>query len=78
MVSVAVQPNVSFYEAVPLEFTYLVVTRMPGGVTEGDSGLCCCVPCLSSAIISLGLLILIMDLICPQGCIQSSVAMEPL
>ena len=29
-----------------------------GGVTVGDSGLCCCVPCLSSAIISLCLLIL--------------------
>ena len=30
-----------------------ILTRMPGGVTEGDSGLCCCVPCLSSAVISL-------------------------
>ena len=39
-----------------MEFTYLVFTRMPGGVTVGDSGLCCCVPCLSSAIISLCLL----------------------
>ena len=28
-------------------------TRTPGGVTVVDSGLCCCVPCLSSAIISL-------------------------
>ena len=28
---------------------YLIVfTRMPGGVTVGDSGLCCCVPCLWS------------------------------
>ena len=36
---------------VPLiEFRYLVFTRTPGGVTEGDSGLCCFVPCLSSAI----------------------------
>ena len=23
---------------------------MPGGVNVGDSGLCCCVPCLSSAV----------------------------
>ena len=29
---------------------------MPGGVTVGDSSLCCCVPCLSSAITSLCLL----------------------
>ena len=28
------------------------VTRMPGGVTVGDSGLCCCVPCLSNALTS--------------------------
>ena len=49
----------SFFEDVPLvEFIYLVFTRTPGGVTVGDSGLCCCVPCLSSAIISLCLLIL--------------------
>ena len=31
----------------------LVFTCMPSGVTVDDSGLCCCVPCLSSAIISL-------------------------
>ena len=31
---------------------YLVFTRTPGGVTVRDSGLCCCVPCLSSAFIS--------------------------
>ena len=44
----------SFFEDVPLvEFIYLVFTRMPGGVTIGGSDLCCCVPCLSSAIISL-------------------------
>ena len=43
----------SFTEDAPLvEFMYLVFTRTPGGVTVGDSGLCCCVPCLSSAIIS--------------------------
>ena len=49
----------SFIEDVPLvEFMYLVFTRTPGGVTVGDSGLCCCVPCLSSAIISLCLLVL--------------------
>ena len=35
----------SFFEDVPsVEFMYLVFTRMPGGVTVGDSGLCCCVP----------------------------------
>ena len=46
-------------ENAPLvEFIYLVFTRTPGGVIVGDSGLCCCVPCLSSAIISLCLLIL--------------------
>ena len=39
----------SFFEDVPLmEFTYLVFTRAPCGVIVGDSGLCCCVPCLSS------------------------------
>ena len=27
------------------------VTRMPGGVTVGDSGLCCYVPCLLSAVV---------------------------
>ena len=44
----------SFFEDVPLVgFIYLVFTRTPGGVTVGDSGLCCCVPCLLSAIISL-------------------------
>ena len=43
---------------VPLvEFIYLVFTCTPGGVTVGDSGLCCCVLCLSNAIISLCLLI---------------------
>ena len=36
-----------------MEFIYLVFARTPGGVAVGDSGLCCCVPCLSSAIISL-------------------------
>ena len=47
-----------FFENVPLvEFIYLVFTRTPGGVIVGDSGLCCCVPCLSGAIISLCLLI---------------------
>ena len=30
-----------------------VFTRTPGGVNVSDSDLCCCVPCLSSAIISL-------------------------
>ena len=32
----------SFFEDVSLvEFMYLALTRMPGGVTVGDSGLCC-------------------------------------
>ena len=39
-------------EDVPvIEFIYLVFTRTPDGVAVGDSGLCCCVSCLSSAII---------------------------
>ena len=47
-----------FFEDVPLvEFIHLVFTRTPGGVTVGDSGFRCCVPCLLSAIISLCLLI---------------------
>ena len=47
----------SFSEDVPLvEFMYVVFTRTPGGVTVGDSGLCGCVPCLSSAIILICLL----------------------
>ena len=41
-----------------VEFMYLVLTRLPGGVTVGDSGLRCCVPFLSSATISLCLLII--------------------
>ena len=49
----------SLFEDVPLvEFRYLVFPRMPGGVTVGGLGLCCCVACLSSAIISLHLWIL--------------------
>ena len=51
--------GIFFSEDVPLEeFIYLVFTRMPGGVNVGDSGLCCCVPCLLNAIIPLCLLIL--------------------
>ena len=47
-----------FLEDVPLvEFMYLVFTRKPIGVPVGNSGLCCCVLCLSSAIMSLRLLI---------------------
>ena len=30
----------------------IYLTHMPGGVTVVDSGLCCCVPCLRSAITS--------------------------
>ena len=41
----------SFFETVPLvEFMYPVFTVMPGGVTVGDLGLRCCVPCLLSAV----------------------------
>ena len=36
-----------------VEFMYSVLTRMPGGVTVGDSFLCCSVPCLLSAVNSL-------------------------
>ena len=44
----------SFFDDVPLVvFMYLVFTRTPGGVTVDDSGLYCCVPCMSSAIIPL-------------------------
>ena len=47
----------SFFEDVPsVEFIYLIFTPTPSGVTVGDSGLCCCVLCLSSAIIPLCLL----------------------
>ena len=54
----------SFFENVPLvESMYLVFTRTPGGVTVGDSCLCCCVPCLSSAIISLCLVVLVLVLV---------------
>ena len=50
----------SLFEDVPLvEFIYRVFTRTSGGVTVGDSGLSCCVPCLSSAIVSLCLVILL-------------------
>ena len=42
-----------------MEFIYLVFTRTPGGVTVGDSGLCCCVPCLPSTVISLCFLVLL-------------------
>ena len=53
-----VHAGASFLEDVPLvEFMYFVFTRMPGGVTVGDSGRGSCVPCLSSAIFSLCLLI---------------------
>ena len=45
--------HLQMVEDVPLaEFLYLAFTSMPGGVILGSSGLSCCVPCLSSAIIS--------------------------
>ena len=40
---------VCFEDVSLVEFIYLVFTRTPGGVTVGDSGLRCCIPCLSSA-----------------------------
>ena len=40
-----------------MELLHLLFTHMPGGVTVGDSVLYGCVPCLSSAFISLCLLI---------------------
>ena len=59
MEGIYVTGGILFFEHVPLvEFKYHVFTRIPGGDTVGDSGLCCCFPCLSSAIISLYLLIL--------------------
>ena len=42
----------SFEDVALVQFVYLVFTHMPAGLTVGDSGLCGCVPCLSSAIIS--------------------------
>ena len=38
-------------------------TRMPGGVTVGDLGLFCCVPCLLTAVTSLCLSLLLIILI---------------
>ena len=35
---------------------FVVFTRVPGGLIVGDSGLCCRVPCLSSAFIFVCLL----------------------
>ena len=47
------------FEDVPLvQFIRLVFSRMPGEATVDDSGLGCCVPRLSSAIISLYSLII--------------------
>ena len=41
-------------ENVPLvEFIYFVFIRTPGGVTVGNSGLCCYVSCVTSAMMSL-------------------------
>ena len=48
----------SFFEDVPsVEFIFPVFVRMPGGDIVCDSGLCCCVPYLMSAVTSLRLLI---------------------
>ena len=44
-------PKLHLLRYLLVEFIYLVFTRMPVGVIVGDSGLCWCVPCLSSAII---------------------------
>ena len=49
-------PGASFFEDVPLvEFTYPVFTRMPVGITEGDSGLCYFDPCLLNPFLSASL-----------------------
>ena len=40
----------SLEDAHLLEFTYPVFTRVPSGVTVGDSGFCCCVPCVLSVV----------------------------
>ena len=47
------------FEDVPsVEFIYLVLTHTPGGVTVGDSGLCCCVErCYSPLFVDSSLLI---------------------
>ena len=44
---------ISFEDVLLVEFMYPVLTCMQGGVTAGNSGLCCCVPCLSNTITSL-------------------------
>ena len=41
-----------------VEFMYFVFTRMPGEVTVGDLGRCCCVPRLLSAMNFLCLLLI--------------------
>ena len=51
-----------------MEFKYLVFTHFPDGVTVDSSGVCFCVLCLMSAIISLQLLSL------PSGCRPHSVS----
>ena len=56
--------GVILFENVPfVEFIYLVFTRTSDGVTVGHSRLCSCVPCLSSAIISLCLLFLAVNVV---------------
>ena len=58
-----------------VEFIYLVFTGVPGRLTVGDSGLCRCVPCLSTAIISITSLCLLVSVkhcrLCP--CLEVSV-----
>ena len=73
-----IRQNHGWFEDVPLmECMYLVFTRMPGGVTVGDSGFCCCVFCLSSNIVSYYIFILLtgecnlIELSC-KTCLQSS------
>ena len=57
--SVPEMEGINVAEVVPLvEFIHIVFTRKSGAVIVGDSGLFCCVPCLSSAIISLRSVIL--------------------
>ena len=55
--SVPEMESICYWNVPLLEFMYPVFTRLSGGITVGDSGLYCYVPCLMSAIATLYLLI---------------------
>ena len=55
-ISIPIPSTLTMYLSWSFYTLYLVARQV--GVTLGDSGLCCCVPCLSSAVVSLCLLIL--------------------